>query len=102
MYGRRGASTTEYVLLLSVLIIAIVAAAFVFVPMFQGGVAAVAQDVKALLEGEGNDAVASREEGASSECPYVFDPRTGRYHDTSDGGYLMVAFSDAESAGCGQ
>ncbi len=102
MFGRRGASTTEYVLLLSVIIIAIVAAAFVFVPVFQEGVAAVADDVKALLSGEGNDAVASREDAGSGECPFVYDPRTGRFHDTSDGGYLMVAFSDAEAAGCGQ
>ncbi len=102
MFGRRGASTTEYVLLLSVLIIAIVAAAFVFVPVFSEGVAAVAEDVAALLKGEGNDAVAAREGAGAGECPFTYDPRTGRFHDESDGGYLMVSFSDAEQAGCGQ
>jgi uncharacterized protein (UPF0333 family) len=100
MFGRRGVSTTEYVLLLSVIVIAIVAAAFVFVRGFQEGTQGVAEDVKALLSGEGNEAVASRDEGTSGSCPFVFDPRTGRYHDESDGGYLMVSFSDAADAGC--
>jgi Flp pilus assembly pilin Flp len=102
MTGRRGASATEYMLLISVILVALVAAAYVFVPIFGEGVEAVAQDVEALLSGEGNDAVASRDDAASSDCPYTFDPRTGRYHDASDGGYLMVSFSDAEQAGCGQ
>ncbi len=101
MYGRRGVSTVEYTLLISVIIIAMVAAAFVLVPIFQEGVAAVAEDVEALLSGEGNDAVASRDDAASGDCPFTFDPRTGRFHDESDGGYLMVSFSDAEQAGCG-
>ncbi len=100
MTGRRGVSTTEYMLLVSVIIIAVVAAAFVIVPIFSEGVAAVAEDVKALLEGEGNDAVASREDASDGSCPFVFDSRTGRYHDESDGGYLMVSFSDASDAGC--
>lgn len=100
MFGRRGASTTEYVLLISVIIVAIVAAAYVLVPMFEEGTDAVAQDVKALLAGEGNEAVAARGGESSSSCPYTFDPRTGRWHDTSDGGYLMVSFRDAGEAGC--
>jgi len=99
MSGRRGASTTEYVLLISVLIIAIVAAAYIFRYAFQEGVAGLAGDVKALLEGEGNAAVAGRED-APGACPFVFDPRTGRWHDTSDGGYLMVSFHDAAESGC--
>lgn len=100
MTGRRGVSTTEYMLLVSVIVLGVVAAGFVLVPIFSEGVAAVAEDVKAMLEGEGNDAVASREDAADGSCPYTFDPRTGRYHDESDGGYLMVAFSDASAAGC--
>jgi hypothetical protein len=102
MTGRRGASVTEYMLLISVILVAMVAAAYVFVPIFGEGVELVALDVEALLRGEGNDAVASREDAGSSDCPYTFDPRTGRYHDTSDGGYLMVSFADASDAGCGQ
>lgn len=101
MTGRRGSSTTEYMLLISVLIVAIVAAAIVFTAAFREGVDALAQDVKVMLEGGGNEAVAGREDGAaSSECPYTFDPRTGRWHDESGGGYLMVSFSDASASGC--
>ncbi len=102
MFGRRGASTTEYVLLLSVLIVAIVAAGLTLQSGFHEGVGEVASDVKALLSGEGNEDLAGREGDDATSCPYVYDPRTGRWHDTSDGGYLMVAFSDAEDAGCGE
>ena len=100
MSGRRGASTTEYVLLISVIIVAIVSAGLALQSGFHEGVSEVAQDVKVLLSGEGNEAVASRDESASAGCPFVYDPRTGRWHDTSDGGYLMVGFSDAADAGC--
>ncbi|MFH1467532.1 MAG: hypothetical protein ABIO70_24315 [Pseudomonadota bacterium] len=101
MTGRRGSSTTEYMLLISVLIVAIVAGAYVFAFAFREGVDALAQDVRGMLEGQGNEAVAGRDDGAASgECPYTFDPRTGRYHDESGGGYLMVSFADAHSSGC--
>lgn len=102
MFGRRGASTTEYVLLISVIIIAIVAAGLAFQSAFHEGVGELASDVKQLLSGDGNEAVAARDGDASTSCPFVYDPRTGRYHDTSDGGYLMVSFRDAQEAGCGQ
>jgi Flp pilus assembly pilin Flp len=102
MFGRRGASTTEYVLLISVIIVAIVAVGLTLQTGFHEGVAELAEDVKVLLAGEGNDAVAARDGDGVSSCPFVYDPRTGRYHDTSDGGYLMVSFRDAEEAGCGQ
>jgi len=98
MSSRRGVSTTEYLILISVIVVGLAAAAIVFQIALHTGVDALAQDVKVLLEGGGNEAVAGRE--GESSCPYVFDPRTGRYHDTSDGGYLMVAFSDAHEAGC--
>jgi hypothetical protein len=101
MTGRRGSSTTEYMLLISVLVVALVVAAFVFVTGLREGVGSLAQGVKGMLEGQGNEAVAGRDDGAAStECPYTFDPRTGRYHDTSGGGYLMVSFADARSSGC--
>jgi Flp pilus assembly pilin Flp len=100
MFSRRGASTTEYVLLISVIIVAIVAAGYVFVTGFGEGVAALAGDVQILLEGGGNESIAARDDASSSSCPYTFDPRTGRYHDESDGGYLMVSFADASHAGC--
>jgi Flp pilus assembly pilin Flp len=44
-----GQSTTEYMLLISVIVIAIVAAAYTFVPTFKQGVSALATDVKQML-----------------------------------------------------
>jgi Flp pilus assembly pilin Flp len=45
-----GQSTVEYMLLISVIVIAIVAAAYVFVPTFQQGVQALANDIKSILD----------------------------------------------------
>ena len=44
-----GQSTVEYMLLISVIVIAIVAAAYVFVPVFKQGVEDLAGDVKKIL-----------------------------------------------------
>jgi len=51
MFGlnRRGQSTVEYMLLISVIVIAIVAAAYIFVPIFSEGVNNLALDVKDIL-----------------------------------------------------
>ncbi len=95
---RRAASTTEYLLLISVIAIALLAACYVFVPVFSQGVQSLASDVKALLLGEATEASAANEV-PEGDCPYVFDSRTGRWHDTQND-YLMVSFSDAEEAGC--
>jgi len=46
---RGGQSTVEYMMLIAVIVIAIVAAAYVFVPTFQEGVDALAQDIKDIL-----------------------------------------------------
>jgi Flp pilus assembly pilin Flp len=45
-----GQSTVEYMLLISVIVIAIVAAAYIFIPTFQQGVLALAEDVKSILD----------------------------------------------------
>lgn len=45
-----GQSTVEYMLLISVIVIAIVAAAYVFLEPFQKGVEALAQDVSSILD----------------------------------------------------
>ncbi len=97
--SRRGVSTTEYALLVAVLIVAIVACAYLMRGGFNQGVRELGDDVQVLLGGEGNAATPSRT-SSGTECPYTFDPRTGRYHDESDGGYLMVSFNDAAAAGC--
>ena len=47
--GRKGQSTTEYMLLISVIVIAIVAAGYVFVPVFQAGVSSLGDDVSSSL-----------------------------------------------------
>ena len=44
-----GQSTVEYMLLISVIVIAIVAAAYIFVPTFQDGVKTLADDAKEFL-----------------------------------------------------
>src|SRR4051794_22390877 len=49
MRRHSGQTATEYMLLLSVLVVAVVASAYVFVPEFQGGVAALAQDASVML-----------------------------------------------------
>jgi Flp pilus assembly pilin Flp len=45
-----GQATVEYMLLISVIVIAIVAAAYVFITPFQQGVAKLAQDVSSILD----------------------------------------------------
>jgi Flp pilus assembly pilin Flp len=45
-----GQSTVEYLLLISVIIIAVVAAAYMFMPSFQKGVQALASDVSSILD----------------------------------------------------
>ena len=47
--GRKGQSTTEYMLLISVIVIAIVAAGWVFVGSFQDGVDALGNEVSKSL-----------------------------------------------------
>ena len=47
--SRRGQTATEYMLLISVIVIAVVAAAYVFVDPFREGVEALAKDVSVIL-----------------------------------------------------
>lgn len=50
MRGReQGQTSTEYMLLISVIVIAVTAAAYYFVPTFQGGVIALAKDTSSIL-----------------------------------------------------
>ncbi len=49
MRARRGQSATEYMLLISVIVIAIVAGAYVFVGTFRSGVDTLANDVSYFL-----------------------------------------------------
>lgn len=49
IHDEDGQSTVEYMLLISVIVIAMVAAAYVFVPTFKEGVEDLAQDVKRIL-----------------------------------------------------
>src|SRR5271170_2306064 len=44
-----GQTATEYMLIISVVVIAVVAAAYTFVPTFQSGVQDLANDVKTIL-----------------------------------------------------
>jgi hypothetical protein len=85
-------------LILSVIVVGIVAAGYLLIPMFRSGVASLGGDVYSILAGEGIGETPGRVTDASS-CPYTFDSRTGRWHDTEHD-YLMVSFADASDAGC--
>ena len=47
--SEEGQTATEYMLIISVVVIAVVAAAYVFVPAFKAGVADLGKDVKKIL-----------------------------------------------------
>lgn len=49
IHDEDGQSTVEYMLLISVIVIALVASAYAFVPTFEQGVKDLAQDVKKIL-----------------------------------------------------
>lgn len=54
MSSERGQSSTEYMLLVSVVVIAVVAAAYAFVPSFQAGVFDLSNDVSSILDNHGS------------------------------------------------
>src|SRR4051812_8255263 len=54
MNAERGQSSTEYMLLLSVVVIAVVAGAYAFVPSFQAGVFDLSNDVSSILANNGS------------------------------------------------
>lgn len=47
--GERGQTATEYMLVISVIVIALIAGAYVFVPQFKSGVQTLSEDVKQML-----------------------------------------------------
>lgn len=100
MAHRRGQTATEYVMMLSVIVCGIVAAAYIFIPGFTEGVETLGRDIKRILSGEGDPHNIVDGGNDDTICPYVFDPRTGRWHDP-EADYLMVSFSDASGANCG-
>ena len=52
--SEKGQTSTEYMLLVSVVVIAVTAAAYVFVPTFNKGVDELAQDVSQILKDNGS------------------------------------------------
>ena len=48
--NEEGQTATEYMLIVSVIVIAVVAAAYVFVPQFKNGVQKLAEDVSTILD----------------------------------------------------
>ena len=54
MNAERGQSSTEYMLLVSVVVIAVVAGAYAFVPSFQAGVFDLSNDVSSILATHGS------------------------------------------------
>jgi len=51
MMEEEGQTATEYMLIISVIVVAVVAAAYVFIEPFQKGVNDLANDVKSILSG---------------------------------------------------
>ncbi|MDP2311548.1 MAG: hypothetical protein Q8P41_01480 [Pseudomonadota bacterium] len=49
IHDEEGQSTVEYMLLISVIVIAMVAAAYAFIPTFKEGVEDLAKDIKKIL-----------------------------------------------------
>ena len=50
LQDEQGQTATEYMLIVSVIVIAVVAAAYSFLPSFQKGVESLAQDVESILD----------------------------------------------------
>jgi predicted PurR-regulated permease PerM len=50
MRSRKGQTTSEVMLLISVIVIAIVAAAYIMIPTFQDGVQDLAEDISFILQ----------------------------------------------------
>jgi|GEM_PF-4479736 len=96
---RQGKSATEYMLLLASLVVAVVAGGYSFVPVFESGVNALATDVSEVLVTGKIGGTGSARGDSDSSCYYTYDPRTGRWHDTSHD-YLMVTNATARDAGC--
>lgn len=60
LQDEQGQTATEYMLIVSVIVIAIVAAAYSFLPSFQMGVEAMAKDIQSILDtGKINELVSS-------------------------------------------
>jgi Flp pilus assembly pilin Flp len=51
LHNETGQTATEYMLIISVVVIAVVAAAYVFVPTFGSGVQDLSKDVSTILKG---------------------------------------------------
>ncbi len=86
-----GQTATEYMLLVSVIVVAVVAASYTFVPTFRQGVASLAEDVSTILDtgkiggagvdrsGGGMDTGTTNSAGVTSmSCE---DPRWGAMYD---------------------
>lgn len=107
--NERGQTTTEYILSIGVIVIAVVSAAYLFVPTFKDGVNSLVNDISSRVSSATDSRgsisnptalpTTGSRSGSGSECPYIFDPRTGRWHDP-DNHYLMVTFAEARAAGC--
>lgn len=52
--GERGQTSTEYMIAISVIVIAVVGAAYVFVPSFQTGTYDLSNDVSSILDNQGS------------------------------------------------
>lgn len=82
--GQQGQTATEYMLIISVVVIAVVAAAYKFVPLFQEGVEQLGQDVKEILStgqgrGAGGSGMGSGSTARIASRPCDGSPEAARY-----------------------
>ncbi len=96
---RRGVAATESMLLLGVVAVAVVVAACTFVPVLGDAAGTLGAGVADRLGGWSRGVVPARTPAARDDCPYTFDPRTGRWHDPASH-YRMVPFTEAADRGC--
>ena len=72
--AQSGQTSTEYMLVIGVVVIAVVAGAYTFVPVFNNGVRALAEDVERILGGDGINGQGGRNGGDSGT---LTDPNRG-------------------------
>lgn len=77
--SERGQTSTEYMMMISVVVIAVVAAAYTFVPSFQDGVSSLAQDTSSILDSGtvGSTGTSHDSGGTSGGAPSATGPRPG-------------------------
>lgn len=99
--GESGQVATEYMLLIGVVVISVISAAYFFVPMFNSGVNDLAYDVRrSLATGELRGGVAAQTMSGDGHNNDTFDNSSGTGSSTSSTGDGMPS-GDCDETSCG-